>query len=374
MNGLALWSFLGEAFTIGLREVAKFFGVHLLSGMIPAFFIAGAIAVFLEKERITRWLGPRAHPLVAYGTASFAGCILTVCSCGVLPIFTGILQRGAGIGPAFTFLFASPAINLMALTYTATNLGTAMAAGRVVSVLVGAVVIGIGMRIILGENPALTEVTVRYAAGSTPRADWQTIGFLAMLVGVMVTATGTLDRVAGFVSVFLPVSGLSPGVHALVARMFLLALEIGGVVYLARRWFHPDEVIQWLKKSWSLFLLIFPKVILGIFLSGALAGVLPLSRLVKFASDNSIIANLLTSLVGCTMYFGTIVGINIVTTLHDYGMHSGPALTLLLAGPAISLPSVLALLPIVGRKKTLVFLFLVVVITTASGYIFGKLT
>lgn len=350
----------------GLAEAGKFLGTHLISGMIPAFFIAGAIAIFLDKQRITRLMGANASPFIAYPVAAFSGGILTVCSCGVIPIFTGIMQQGAGIGPAFTFLMASPAVNLIALSYTYTLLGTKFMVGRAVLVMLSAIGIGLCMRLIFGETPKSDETSeVIIVEEESDRTDLQLLIFFALLVLITVTATGFTDPLTLRLAAVFNYDGI------LLPRIMGMVLQIVILAIICSRWFYRSEIILWLKKSYSLFMLIFPKVFVGIFVAGVLAALFPLTDYMKFFDTNNIEGNFLASVIGALMYFGTIVGVTIVSTLKDFGMHQGPALTLLLSGPAVSLPSVLALAPIVGAKKAAGFLGLVILFSALSGFIFG---
>ncbi len=350
----------------GLAEAGKFLGTHLISGMVPAFFIAGAIAIFLDKQRITRLMGANTNPLIAYPVAAFSGGVLTVCSCGVIPIFTGILQQGAGIGPAFTFLMASPAVNLIALSYTYTLLGTKFLVGRAVLVMLSAMGIGFSMRLIFGDTPKTEEPSdVIIVEEDSDRSDPQLLTFFAVLVLIMVTATGVTDPL------LLKISAMANHDGILLPRILTMLLQVVLLSVICARWFYRSEIVLWLKKSYSLFLLIFPKVLGGIFLAGVLTALFPLTDYMKFFDTNGIEGNVLASILGSLMYFGTIVGVTIVSTLKDFGMHPGPALTLLLSGPAVSLPSVLALAPIVGAKKAAGFLGLVILFSALSGFIFG---
>ena len=350
----------------GLVEVGKFLGTHLISGMVPAFFIAGAIAVFLDKQRITRLMGANANPLVAYPVAAFSGGILTVCSCGVIPIFTGIMQQGAGVGPAFTFLMASPAVNLIALSYTYTLLGTKFLVWRAGLVMISAMAIGFGVRLLCGENEQpVTASSVIMVEEDSGRTDGQLLIFFAMLVLIMVTATGTLDAALAAVVAKIGISG------KLLPRLLALLAEIAILTAISLRWFEKYEIKLWLRKSYDLFWLIFPKVVGGIFLCGLLAVAFPLVNFMKFFDSNDFGGNFVASVLGSMMYFGTIVGVTIVSTLKDFGMHAGPAMTLLLSGPAVSLPGIIALVPIAGPRKSATFLALVVVFSALSGYIFG---
>jgi len=351
----------------GIAETGKFLGTHLLSGMVPAFFIAGAIAIFLDKNRITRLMGPKANPFLAYPVAALSGGILTVCSCGVIPIFTGILQQGAGIGPAFTFLMASPAVNLIALVYTYTLLGTKFMLWRALLVFFSSIFIGLGMKALCSQpEPPENEVCVEVVEEESDTTDGQLFSFFALLVLIMVTSTGLFDsplhtlssRVFGYEGLLLP----------RVMMVILLVILTG---FAANKWFHRYEIILWLRKSKDLFVLIFPKVLGGIFLCGIIAVALPLTSLISYFDTNNVQGNLLASFLGSMMYFGTIVGVTIVTTLKGFGMNDGPAMTLLLSAPAVSLPSVLALVPIAGAKRSIVFLLLVIIFSALSGLIFG---
>lgn len=350
----------------GLVEAGKFLGTHLISGMLPAFFIAGAIAIFLDKQRITRLMGAEANPLVAYPVAAFSGGILTVCSCGVIPIFTGILQQGAGIGPAFTFLMASPAVNLIALSYTYTLLGSKFLIGRAILVMLSAMAIGIGMKLLCGKTDKVeAPAGVLIMEEESDRTDGQLLIFFILLIAIMVTATGVIDPVLE------NFADASAGTGMLTPRLLLIALEIALLTVVSLKWFYRSELVLWLKKSYSLFILIFPKVLGGIFLAGLLAAMFPLTSYMKFFDANNFSGNFVASLLGALMYFGTIVGVTIVSTLKDFGMHPGPALTLLLSGPAVSLPSIMALVPIIGAKKAAAFLSLVIIFSALSGFIFG---
>ncbi|MFZ5950309.1 MAG: permease [Candidatus Rifleibacteriota bacterium] len=349
----------------GLAETAKFLGTHLFSGMIPAFFIAGAISVFLDKNRVTRLMGPKANPWIAYPVAALSGGILTVCSCGVIPIFTGIMQQGAGIGPAFTFLMASPAVNLIALVYTYTLLGTKYMVWRALLVFFSAIAIGLGMRLLCTQPEPSPQPTVEMVEEESETTDPQIFMFFVLLILIMVTSTGLLDPL---IEKAYPAN--SP-TGMLMARSVLVLFQVIITGMVARKWFHHYEIILWLKKSQSLFFLIFPKVLGGIFLCGIIAVALPLTSFISYFEKNDVYANLLSSFIGSMMYFGTIVGVTIVTTLKGFGMNDGPAMTLLLSAPAVSLPSIIALVPIAGARRALVFLLLVIIFSALSGLIFG---
>lgn len=365
-----LWPYLVSFYDFvwpGLAEVGNFIGSHLISGMMPSFFIAGAMAIFLDKERITKLMGVKANPLVAYPVAAISGGVLTVCSCGVLPIFAGILQQGAGIGPAFTFLMASPAVNLIALTYTYTLMGSKFMFGRAILVFFSAIGIGLGMKLLCKPADVKEFPNIIVIEEDSDRTDMQIFSFFGMQVIIMITSTGVFDPI-----IKLLLSGLNKPESLFVARFFFVVAEIGIVSVMAKKWFYKEEIILWLKKSYSLFMMIIPKVLAGIFVCGTIAKQVPLLDYMDWFDSNNFSGNFLSSLIGSLMYFGSIVGVTIVSTLNNMGMHSGPAMALLLSAPAVSLPSILALVPIAGTKRSFVFLTLVVFFSTLCGYIFGQ--
>lgn len=350
----------------GFAGCGEFIGTHLVSGMIPAFLIAGAIAIFLNKERITKLMGADANPFVAYPVAALSGGILTVCSCGVIPIFTSIMQQGAGVGPAFTFLMSAPAVNLIALSYTWSLLGSKFLIGRAVAVLLSAIAIGLAMGACF-PNREMKPIKSKYimVEEETTYTDGQLFVFFALLVAIMLTATGIFDEYTVKATSLIGVSG------GFYSRLTTVALEIILTWLWCWKIFNKWEVQLWLKKSYTLFTAIFPTILVGIFVCSIISANFSLTSFLRFFENNTIIGNFVASIIGALMYFGTIVGVTIVTTFKDFGMNAGPSLALLLSGPAVSLPSVFALAPIVGEKKAFTFLGFVVLFSTLSGYIFG---
>ncbi|NLI75431.1 MAG: hypothetical protein GX442_03175 [Candidatus Riflebacteria bacterium] len=358
----------------GSKELIAFLYEHLVSAMIPAFFLAAAISTFFSKETIIKAMGRQANPFVSYPIASLAGAILTVCSCGVLPIFMSILQSGAGLGPAITFLYASPAINLISLIYTWKILPASMLWGRVISVAVSSIAIGVIMFLLFRDTPSETETEDTPGKPTTRTATQEGVFFL-LLVLVMLTSTDAL----AFVTRRL----VPPGVFAsadpewairmaaLAGKLLAIGIEVVVVVLVLRAWFTWDETRKWLKRTGRQASEIIPMVFLGIFYSGMLGGAPSMVDYLGLVRENTVVANLLAAAIGAVMYFGSIVGVNVVDLFMRWGMHKGPALALLLAGPTVSLPSVLALLPIIGRTKTFVFLALVVLFSAAGGLIAG---
>ncbi len=358
----------------GAKSLIDFLSTHLVSAMVPAFFLASAISTFFSKETIILTIGKKANPMVSYPIAAFAGAILTVCSCGVLPIFMSLLQSGAGIGPAITFLYASPAINLISIIYT-WKIIPAMLWARIFAVAFCGIFIGVIMQKLFAnienefehEEPAIKKST---------RKPWQEGAFFLVLVLVMLTSTDLFQGLTSKVISPEWFSARGPELSVKTAefagKMLFILIEVIAVIIILWRWFTWDETRKWLKRTWRQAKQILPMVVLGIFFSGFLGGTSSIVSNLEMVGDNSIASNLISSLIGAMLYFGSIVGVNVVDLFMRWGMHIGPALALLLAGPSISLPSVMALTPIMGKKRTFAFLFLVVIFSATMGLLFGS--
>lgn len=385
---------------------------HVLLCLVPAFFIAGAIAVFVNQGSVLRYLGPTAPKLLSYGVASVSGTILAVCSCTVLPLFGGIYMAGAGIGPATAFLYSGPAINVLAIILTARILGVEMGIARAVGAVVFALLIGILMHLIFrkSEEERAAGFALLPDGGDGGRPLWQSAVFFAAMVGILVfanwgepaTAEGTwaaifalkwkITAAFGLLMAFALVRWIGmgmvqvamvTGVTALLAFAFphepLVAFGAAtiGLSWAASR--STGEAGDWFYASWGFAKQIFPLLFVGILAAGLLLGrpghegLIPSAWVAQAVGGNSLGANLFASVAGAFMYFATLTEVPILQGLMGSGMGKGPALTLLLAGPALSLPSILVIRSLMGTKKTLVFLALVVVMATTAGMIYGAI-
>ncbi len=392
-------------------ELARWYArEHVLLCLIPAFFIAGAIAVFVSQTAVMKYLGPAANRVVAYGVASVSGTILAVCSCTVLPLFAGIYRMGAGLGPAVAFLYSGPAINVLAIILTARILGMPLGIGRAVGAVVFSIVIGLAMHFMFRHEEAeklagLAEMPPEENARPLYRT---ALHFFAM-VAVLVFGTWSGQADHGFFAEIFRVkwwlaggAGLGLGLilvlwfgfnkwrffGVLVAVTSLSLIEginplipfTAGTIGLAiAAGFEQGENREWLDQSWGFAKQIMPLLLLGVLASGLLLGrpgnegLIPSSWVATLVGGNSLSANFFAAISGAFMYFATLTEVPILQGLLGAGMGQGPALALLLAGPAVSLPSILVLRSIMGGKKTTVFILLVVVMATISGVIFGAI-
>ncbi len=336
---------------IGWEALLEYLSAHVLSCLIPAFFIAGAIAVFVSQASVMKYFGAKAKRIMAYSVASVSGAILAVCSCTILPLFAGIHKRGAGLGPAIAFLYSGPAINVLAIVYSARLLGFDLGAARAIGAIIFSIVIGLIMAFIWrkeevqkANNPgelALPQEEER------SRPQGITFSYFAILLGILVFGAAQKWLIT-----------------------VLLLVVLGLILY---RWFKRAELGYWMYHTWDLFKKIFPILIAGVFIAGIIRALLPQQVVELWLGGNGLRAAFVASIFGALMYFSTLTEVPIIRALMDLGMGKGPALALLLAGPALSLPNMIVIARIMGIKKTGVYVLLVVIMATATGMIFGKL-
>jgi uncharacterized membrane protein YraQ (UPF0718 family) len=335
----------------GINALAEYLSAHVLTCLVPAFFIAGAISAFLSQAAILKYFGPRAKKLVSYSVASVSGTVLAVCSCTVLPLFGGIYKRGAGLGPAIAFLYAAPAINVLAIVYSARLLGYDIGIARAVMAILFSVVVGLIMAFIYrreqsqADSKAFDMMAAQTSDGMGTRLQ---VLFLLTLVGILVFAASQQWALIGILLVILAVT--------------------------LWRFFSRGEMSLWMKETWRFVRLIIPWLLIGVFIAGMIRVGVPESAINSAVGGNGLLANFTASFLGSIMYFATLTEVPIVRSFLDLGMGKGPALALLLAGPTLSLPSMLVIRKIMGTKKMLLYMAIVVVMATISGYIFGLIT
>ncbi|MEZ7893016.1 MAG: permease [Candidatus Wallbacteria bacterium] len=391
-------------------ELTKWYAQeHVLLCLVPAFFIAGAISVFVSKDSVMKYLGPKANKFVAYGVASVSGTILAVCSCTILPLFTGIYKMGAGLGPAIAFLYSGPAISVLAIIITARILGLEIGVARAVGAVSFSIIIGAIMHFIY-RNEELEKVNAQMYIGETEekRNLWQTALYFFSMVGILVFANWAKASEAdptwffiyankwvitsAFAVMFAVILVLWYGVNIFkmllsAASVFIawilfphqpMAPFIVGVITLSIiTSFDKGETGEWFKASWDFAKQIMPLLLGGVFISGFLLGrpgnegIIPNVWISQSVGGNSIFANFISSVIGAFMYFATLTEVPILQGLIGSGMGKGPALALLLAGPALSLPSMLVIKSVIGTQKTAVYVTLVVIMATITGLFYG---
>jgi hypothetical protein len=342
---------------------------HVLLCLVPAFFIAGAISVFVSQASVMKYFGAKANKLLSYSVASVSGTILAVCSCTVLPLFSGIYKRGAGLGPAVAFLYSGPAINVLAIILTARILGWQLGLARAVGAVVFSVVIGLLMHLIF-----LKEERARHARGDFNIGEVKETRSL----GKTVLYFGSMVAFLVFANWGKPLEG-DHGIWSIIYqyKWWIAGFSLISLAIMLFKWFKKNELKEWIGATWGFALQILPLLLGGVLVSGFLLGrvgyegVIPSRFVVALVGGNSLWANFFSSIVAAFMYFATITEVPILQGLMNSGMGKGPALALLLAGPALSLPSMLVIRSIVGTKKTVIYVSLVVIMATICGMIFG---
>lgn len=334
----------------GFAELLEYLQAHVVTCLVPAFFIAGAIAVFVSKQSVLKYFGTQAEKYVSYSVASVSGCILAACSCTVIPLFAGIYRRGAGIGPATAFLYSGPAINILAVVFTARVLGFEIGVARAVMAVVMAVAIGLVMAFLYKEERKEVNPVKMLDEQDNPL---KKVVFFLDLVLILVIGASKLESVIKW-------------------PVLLVLLVI--LVFIIMKWQNRSDTEMWVAETWNLAKIIFPYLVFGVFAAGVIKEVLPPEYVSRYVGGNSVSANFVASLAGAFMYFATLTEVPIVESLMSLGMGKGPELALLLAGPALSLPNMLAIRQVLGTKKTLTYVGLVVIFATISGMVYGGIT
>lgn len=356
-----------EAFMM-LQEYAR---EHVLACLIPAFFIAGAISVFVSQASVLKYFGAKANKILSYSVASISGTVLAVCSCTVLPLFAGIYSRGAGIGPATAFLYSGPAINVLAITLTAKILGWQLGLARAVGAIVFAVITGLLMAMIFRKDDEAQTKGQIYLPDEedTKRSLLQDALYIFTMVLILIFASFARPAEGS--------TGMWPMIFAAKWYITLSLLIVLG--FMLKVWFAKDELKTWVESTWGFMKQIFPLLAGGVLVAGFMLGrpghsaLIPEHYIQTLLGGNSIWANLFASVAGALMYFATLTEVPILQGLLGAGMGKGPALALLLAGPALSLPNMLVIGSVMGVKKTIVFCSIIIILSTIAGMLFGMI-
>jgi len=339
-------SYLLDLLEAGWLGLVDYLSFHVLTCLVPAFFIAGAITLFFSQATVLKYFGPKSNKVVSYGVASISGTVLAVCSCTVLPIFGGIYKRGAGLGPAVAFLYSGPAINILAIIYSARLLGYDIGVARAVGAIAFSVVIGLLMALIFIRDKTKYDEKAFAALEKEPEGKklWQQVIYFGSLIGILVF---------------------------LASKNWIAAALSFAVLGFALRWFSLEEIKMWLKETFFFTKKIFPWLIGGVFFAGMLRFVIPPNWVSAFAGQNTLQANFGVSLFGAATYFATLTEVPLMRAFMDLGMTKGPVLSMLLADPALSIPSILVLGSLIGWKKTFTYVGLVVVMAAMTGFMLG---
>lgn len=340
---------------VGVDSLKEYLAFHVLTCLVPAFFLAGAIASLMSKESLLKYLGAGTKRYISYTIAATSGCLLAVCSCTALPLFAGIYKRGAGIGPATAFLYSAPAINILAVVYTAQVIGSDLGVARALSAILLSILIGLVMafafemrkREKISENVQIPKVS---QPTDNQRTNYGVLSIFILLIAILVIGSSKISW---------------------CIKLPALISVITTAVVLSSKWLTKDEQKEWMLETWTLVKMIIPLLLAGVFLAGVIIDLIPTWVIQTYLGGNSITSNAIASVSGAIMYFATLTEVPIVGMLLSFGMGRGPALTLLLAGPALSLPNMIVIGRIMDAKRTFLYILLVVIMSAISGMVFG---
>ena len=339
-------------FSAGLLALKEYIALHVLTCLIPAFLLAGAMVSFISKEAIIRYLGSSTNKLKSFSLASFGSFFVAACSCTVIPVASGIYYQGAGIGPAFIFLWVAPATNILAVIYTGSILGTKMVISRILAAIFMAFVVGTVMSFIFRK-----EESKRMQAQEILKTSIIAKRNLILLLLILF-------------SLLSPNYIIQKGPYLHKVMVWLIASII--MFMYAFKVKSYDEIKRWLKESWWFARIIFPFLLLGVFIVGVIGKLLPGEIIQSWLGGSGILSSFLATVFGQIMYFATMTEAPFVDTLMKLGMGKGPALALLLTGPGMSLPNMLAIAKVFGVKKAAVYILLIMILGTFVGWFFGN--
>lgn len=335
----------------GLSALIDYLAAHVLTCLIPAFFIAGAMSALLPKNSIIKHLGSKVKGYKAYPLAIAAGLLLAVCSCTILPLFAGIRKKGAGLGPALAFLYTAPATNILAITLTGSVLGWDFALSRIILSVIFAIIIGVIISRMFKETPAEVKENASAFVDDT-KFGWKHGILFASLLTILFLGTWKI-----------PLEVRYAGIGVMIISIF----------FQMRKWFTGDDFVSWMRETWSFTKTIFPLLLAGIFVAGVLGALLPENLLATHFGNNTIFANFFAVLFGVFMYFPTLVEVPMANMFLSLGMNKGPLLAYLLADPVISLASILVVRRLMGTKRTIAYVILIIIFCTIAGLIYGSI-
>jgi len=344
---------INQMFTSGIETLIEYLTAHVLLCLIPAFFLSGAFNALIPTQTILNTMGGSAHKKIAYIFASTSGLIIEVCSCTILPLFAGIWKKGAGFGPAIAFLFAGPGITLLSTPLTASILGTRFAVTKLALSIIMAILLGVVMELTF---PELIDPTNRDGFIKTQtvgqRTTQQTLLFFTSLTLIMIAGTAPLK---------------------LTYKLLLVSGFALLTIVLAKRYYEPDELRQWIQETYLFMKQIFPVLLIGVFLSGVIKPLIPQTLIADIAGQNTLIANTAAALFGTVAYFPTLVEVPVARMFMDLGMHQGPLMSYLLVDPGVSLQTLLVVNTIIKPRKTIMYATYMLAIGIAMGYLYGLL-
>ncbi|MBW9221402.1 permease [Methanothermococcus sp. SCGC AD-155-M21] len=347
-----------------IKTMLDYLSINRVIALTLSFLMAGGISVLINKRFILKYFGPDTPKRISYLVAAVSGCVLAVCSCTILPLFSSLYKRGGSIGPITTLLFSGPAINILAVFYSAAVFGWDIGFLRAFYAVTLSILIGLSMeRLFASQDSERKKSNIGGNAGSiSTRPGYQTAIFFLIQLFMLITITAS-PKFAPFLNI--SVYGGILNKHIITALLLII------LAVVVNKWFKPEETKAWLMESYTLIKMIFPLLIIGVSIAGLISAFIPPQYISQYVGGNFLASNLVASLIGALMYFATLTEVPIVKSLMDLGMGVGPSMALLLAGPSLSIPTLLTVLRVLGNTKAFAYFGLVVLFSTIAGYITG---
>jgi uncharacterized membrane protein YraQ (UPF0718 family) len=342
-----------ELFLAGLIAVKDYIATHVLTCLVPAFLLAGAMVTFIDRDLILDHLGEKVSKLKSFSLAAGGSFLIAACSCTVIPVASGLYYAGAGVGSAFILLWVAPSSNILSLVYTGNILGAEMVISRIIAALLMAFLVGTVMSVVF-RNEQTKAVSTEQSKQNKQLISRQELTLLLLLLLSLLLPNYLITR------------------QPYIYKIGVWALSTLIVACYAWMVIPREKITIWLRESWWFVKIIFPLLLGGVFLVGIIGKVLPEEWIRQWLGGNGLLASFFGTLLGSVTYFATLTEAPFVDTLMGLGMGKGPALALLLTGPGISLPNWLAVGRVFGWKKAFVYVPLIIVSGTVMGWFFGN--
>ncbi len=352
-------SLMHDIVLAGWQALVDYVATHVLTCLVPAFLLAGAMVSFIRREAVLRYLGRTAAKLRSYSLASGSSFLIAACSCTVIPVASGLYYAGAGVGAAFIVLWVAPAANILALVYTGQILGGPMVLARIAAALLMAFAVGLVMDAVFRKEASDGAAAAPAQGAGQQAAREPVVGRAALGLFVLLVLTLLLPNYLVTQGPYLHKAAVWFGMTLLTAAYAWRVLDAG-------------QIRRWLRETWWFVRMIFPLLLAGVFIVGVIGYLLPPAWIERWLSGNGLLACFLATLLGGVSYFATMTEAPFVDTLRGMGMGDGPALALLLTGPGISLPNWLAIARVFGIRKAMVYVPTILALGTAMGWLFGN--
>ncbi len=339
------------------------FTINVLTTLVPAFFLAAAVTTFVPMQVVLRYLGQKSNQVLAYLFSLLAGVALEICSCNVAPLYLSIYRRGAGFGPAISFLYGAPAINIVSMAFVFNVVGWRMGLWRIILTVVLAVLLGVIMELLYGCERA-AEIESQLAAEKAAVASG---GLLSLEEPTMNWGHWSI---LGLLTAALVIGATKLSFNLRLGAVIAVGLYSTVIVWRKLGW---EQGKEWLWETWGVTKLIVPILLPAVILIGLAGEYIPIKPFTDLFGNNTVVSVGSASAFGSFMYFPILSEVAFVKQLLMLGMHPGPAMALLLTAPGLSLPTMLIIGRVMKFKHLVTYVALVIVLSAIMAWVFGHL-